>query len=145
MASSAFQEAASLCLQLLQTLLKGWNIPGVRTGCSLSQWGFYHWAQTREGSLKKDDKKKHLGRAAALSHTMALLPLTGIVPAAHFHKSCFSGSPESNLRGKGSQINENDFYFSVWFQVLCIFFPLSRGTIKEREEQRKKHQEYSGT
>lgn len=97
------------------------------------------------GSLKKNDKKKHLGRAAALSHTMALLPLTGIVPAAYFYKSCFSGSPESNLRGKGSQINENNFYFSVWLQVLYIFFSLSRGTIKKREEQRKKHQEYSGT
>lgn len=45
------------------------------------------------GSLKKEDKKKHLGRAAALSQRGQANPrcgpspsLTGNVPAAHFHK-----------------------------------------------------------
>lgn len=104
------------------------------------------------GSLKKDDKKKHLGRILASSQQGQANPcygpapsLIGNIPAAYFYKSCFSGSPILNLRGKGSQINENNFYFTVRLQVLYILFSLSRGTIKEREEQRKKHQEYSGT
>lgn len=71
------------------------------------------------GSLKMDGKKKYLGRTvvssqegqAKLQYGIASLLIEN-VHATCFYKSCFSGSPELNLRGKGSQINEVNFYFT---------------------------------
>lgn len=103
------------------------------------------------GSLKKDGKKKHLGRTVVSSQAGQAEPQYGIATwlterarAACFYKSCFSISSELNLRGKGSQINEVNFYFLVWLQVFYTLFSLSGDITKKREEQRKKHQEYSG-